>query len=96
VNHPGWIYTIHLETPLGSGGRNGARHYTGWAHDGGLLARLEAHRRGAGSAMLACAYRRGVRWHVGALRIGNRIQERRLKRSHGADRWCWTCQAVRP
>ena len=85
----GWIYTLHLHVPLGRGGRNGARHYTGWTTD--LAGRLLAHRAGRGSRMMACCADRGITWHLGALQRGTRADERRLKR-HGADRRCWTCR----
>jgi predicted GIY-YIG superfamily endonuclease len=90
----GWIYTIHLHTRLGRAGRNGALHYTGWASDTGLLARLRQHRDGQGARMMAWCAGRGVTWHVGHLTRGTRADERRLKQ-HGAARRCWTCITAR-
>lgn len=87
----GWIYTLHLDRPLGTTGRNSATHYTGWTTD--LLGRLLDHRAGAGARMMAYCKAAGIGWHVGALRRGSRSDERRLKRQHSASRWCWTCQA---
>jgi hypothetical protein len=87
----GWIYTIHLDRPLGTSGRNAATHYTGWASPDGLLNRLLCHRQGNGSRMMACVAERGIAWHVGALRRGTRDDERRMKQ-HGAARWCLTCR----
>lgn len=90
----GWIYTLHLHMPLGRGGRNGARHYTGWAADhggAGLVARLVSHRLGKGARMMAWCAAHEVGWHVGALQRGTRDDERRLKQ-HGASRRCWTCR----
>lgn len=87
----GWIYTIHLHTPLGTTGRNAARHYTGWANHGGLLARLLLHQttRSNAAIMRWCAAA-GITWHVGGLQRGTRTQERAVKQ-HGAARRCWTC-----
>ena len=90
-DEPGWIYTVHLHRPLGGAGRNGAQHYTGWTRD--LAGRLADHAAGRGSAMLAYCKQAGIGWHVGALRRGTPDDERRLKRQHGAARWCWTCRA---
>jgi hypothetical protein len=90
----GWIYTVHLNKPLGRGGRNGATHYTGWAHRDGLVVRLQRHQAGGGSAMLAHARRAGIGWHVGALCHGTRDDERRLKSGGHADRRCFTCRAA--
>lgn len=87
----GWIYTLHLNHPLGRGGRNGACHYTGWATD--LTGRLLAHRAGRGARMMAWCAAAGITWHVGALARGSRAQERRIKRNGHHDRRCWTCQA---
>jgi hypothetical protein len=89
----GWIYTLHLQAPLGRGGRNGAQHYTGWTSD--LLGRLLDHRAGRGAKIMAACSDRGITWHLAALRRGTRTDERRLKRQHGASRWCWACQAGR-
>lgn len=90
IDTEGWIYTIHLATPLGTTARSSATHYTGWTTD--LLGRLTDHRAGRGSKMLACCKERGIPWHLGALRRGTPGDERRLKRSHGAARWCLTCK----
>jgi len=90
----GWVYTIHLTRPLGDPmrPRMSALHYTGWASDTGLLARLREHRAGTGARIMAAAELAGIRWHVGALQRGSRTDERRLKQ-HGAARRCWTCRA---
>ena len=90
----GWIYTIHLNRRLGREGRNGALHYTGWANEHGLLARLRQHRAGQGARMMAWCAANGITWHVGHLRRGTRADERRLKQ-HGAANRCWTCLAAR-
>lgn len=91
----GWVYTLHLHTRLGREGRNGAAHYTGWARDGGLLARLRSHRSvNCDAAMMRFCAKAGITWHVGALCRGTRDDERRMK-NHGADRRCWTCLATR-
>jgi hypothetical protein len=87
----GWVYTLHLHTPLGRGGRNGAVHYTGWASEWGLLDRLAQHAAGNGARMMAYCATAGIRWHVGHLCRGDRNLERRLK-GHGAARRCWTCR----
>ena len=63
----GWIYTLHLAAPLGTTGRNHARHYTGWASDAGLLARLESHRSTYADAAI-------MRW----CRFGGHVYRRRI------------------
>jgi hypothetical protein len=90
----GWIYTLHLHAPLGTTGRNSARHYTGWATRGGLLRRLESHRSTyADAAMMRWCAQTGIGWHLGGLALGTRADERKAKQ-HGAARRCWTCQAA--
>jgi hypothetical protein len=94
IGEVGWIYTLHLAAPLGTTGRNSARHYTGWASDAGLLARLESHRSTyADAAIMRWCALHGIGWHVGALERGTRGQERKRKQ-HGAARRCWTCRAA--
>jgi len=90
----GWVYTLHLHTPLGTTGRNSARHYTGWACEHGLLARLKSHRSTCTDvAMMRWCARAGIGWHLGGLARGTRADERQAK-NHGAARRCWTCRVA--
>jgi hypothetical protein len=91
----GWIYTLHLHRPLGTTGRNSASHYTGWASRGRLLDRLEEHQSTYSDvAIMRWCARSGITWHLAALALGTRADERQAKK-HGAARRCWTCQARR-
>ena len=99
LTHPGWVYVLHLDKPLGDTTRKGAwaRHYIGWARYGGLTARLSAHQAGtSGAAMMTYTHQAGIGFHLALLYTGDRGLERRLKNRHGGIvPLCPTCQATR-
>ena len=91
------VYLIHFDRPLGNpdNPRGQAQHYIGFAVD--LEARLEAHRRGNGSALMAAVMRAGIGWQVARTwPDGDRDLERRLKRMKAAPRLlCPICRELR-
>ena len=86
------VYLIHFDAPLGdvSNPRGQARHYLGYTE--ALAARLEAHRSGNGSAIMAAVARRGITWRLARTWEGGRDLERRLKRWHNSPRLCPICR----
>lgn len=87
------VYLIHFDAPLGdvSNPRGQARHYIGFTDD--LAARLEAHRKGNGSAIMAAVGRAGIGWRL--VRVwpdGDRAFERKLKNRHKAAQLCPICR----
>lgn len=91
------VYLIHFDRPLGNpdNPRGQAQHYIGYAAD--LEARLEAHRNGNGSALMAAVQRAGIGWSVARTwPDGDRALERRLKRMKAAPRLlCPICREGR-
>ncbi len=91
------VYLLHFDRPIGNpeNPRGQARHYIGYALD--LEARLEAHRQGNGSALMAAVARAGVGWTVARVwPNGDRELERRLKRMKAAPRLlCPICRGER-
>jgi putative endonuclease len=73
----GVIYIIELTRPLGNE-RHQARYYMGWCR-WNEYERLNAHRKGNGSAMLRAAVERGIPFDIVATRPGTRGDERRYK-----------------
>lgn len=88
----GTVYLIHFERPIGDldNPRGQARHYLGFTED--LEARLEAHRTGNGSAIMAAVARAGVGWELVRTWEGDRKVERRLKNQHNSPRLCPVCR----
>jgi hypothetical protein len=88
----GTVYLIHFDQPLGdlSNPRGQARHYLGYTDD--LQARLEAHRRGNGSAIMAAVTRAGITWQLARTWDGDRGLERQLKARHNSPQLCPICQ----
>jgi predicted GIY-YIG superfamily endonuclease len=80
----GTIYLVHLDRRYGH-----AAHYTGWTTD--LDARLEAHRQGRGSRLLAVVREAGIGWTLARTWTGDRARERQLKNEGGASRRCPEC-----
>lgn len=82
----GTVYLIHFERPY-----QHARHYIGWTED--LSARLQAHRDGCGSALMAAVTRAGIGWVVARTWEGeDRGFERRLhRRKNSRARLCPIC-----
>ena len=88
----GTVYLIHFARPLGDldNPRGQARHYLGYTED--LEARLEAHRTGNGSAIMAAVAREGIGWELARTWEGSKALERRLKNRHNGPKLCPICQ----
>ena len=86
------VYLLHFEEPIGdlSNPRGQARHYLGFTDD--LEQRLQAHRSGNGSAIMAEVSRRGIAWQLARTWNGSRDLERRLKNQHNGPRLCPLCK----
>jgi predicted GIY-YIG superfamily endonuclease len=91
----GTVYLIHFETPLGdlSNPRGQAQHYLGYTDD--LEARLERHREGNGSAIMAAVSEAGIGWRCVRTWEGDRTLERRLKDRHNSPKLCPVCKMGR-
>jgi len=89
------VYLIHCDVPLGdlNNPRGRAQHYLGYTDD--LEARLEAHRSGNGSAIMAAVADAHTPWRVVRTWEGGRNLERRLKCQHNAPRLCPLCKLGR-
>jgi hypothetical protein len=86
-------YLIHLDRKLGSDNpRGGAGHYLGTTIN--LDRRIETHRSGKGSRMLAYAASQGIGFDVVRVWDGGRDKERQLKRQRNAPRLCPVCSGV--
>lgn len=86
------VYLLHFEEPIGdlNNPRGQARHYLGYTDD--LEQRLQAHRAGNGSAIMAEVARLGIEWQLARTWNGARDLERRLKNQHNGPRLCPLCQ----
>jgi len=91
----GTVYLIHFNRPIGDlrNRRGMAQHYLGWTRD--LTQRLDAHRSGNGSAIMAAVARAGVGWELARTWEGSRGLERKLKRQHNGPRLCPICKGIR-
>ena len=83
---PGTIYLVCFSRPLAH-----AKHYCGWTTD--LESRLEAHAKGQGARLTACAARRGITWTLARTWQGTRRRERQIKIQGGLSRVCPLCRA---
>lgn len=88
----GTVYLIHFDKPLGdlANIRGQAQHYLGYTDD--LEARLERHREGNGSAIMAAVVKSGITWHVVRTWEGDRTLERKLKQRKNSPKLCPICQ----
>lgn len=88
-----YVYLIHFETP-----NHHAEHYTGSCRD--LQRRLDLHRAGRGSALLAHLARAGKPWQLAALYTGPlkaaRNAEAIIKAAHNGPRYCPLCSGQTP
>lgn len=86
------VYLLHFEQPLGDVGNphGQAQHYIGFTDD--LDARLEAHRKGNGAAIMAAVSRAGIGWTLARTWAGGRDLERQLKRRKKARCLCPLCK----
>lgn len=85
---PGYCYLIHFKSKLGnlSNPHGTAQHYLGSAID--LEARLQLHRNGNGSKIMAAVNQAGIEWEISRVwecesPIAARLLEHKLKRTHG-------------
>lgn len=87
----GTVYLLHLAAPLGNlaNTRAMAQHYIGWCLD--LDERIEQHRRGIGSKMLAAAVQRGITFEVVATWHAPVMFEKALKRRKESPKLCPVC-----
>jgi hypothetical protein len=83
----GTIYLLHFSRPLAH-----ARHYTGFASEGRLEARLAEHRNGTGARLMEVVTAAGIDFVVARTWEGGRVRERQLKRMGGASRRCPLCK----
>ena len=87
-NVPGLIYLLHFDRPL-----HHARHYLGWTEGETLTERLDRHRSGHGSKLVAAVRRAGIDFKVARIWSGTRHDERKLKKSKNVPRrYCLICQ----
>lgn len=85
------VYLIHFDQPLAH-----AQHYLGYSADDKYEARLEHHRKGTGSRLMAALKRLGITWSVVRTwpnEDGN--FERRMKNRKKSRCLCPTCRALR-
>jgi hypothetical protein len=89
--HTTVVYLIHFGRKLGNPNnpRALAQHYVGQAHD--LAARLEAHRTGNGSKIMAAVTRAGIPW-LCVRTWDDGTSESAIKRLHNAPRLCPVCR----
>ncbi len=91
-------YLIHFTRKLGNpeSPRGQAGHYIGFAeHD--LAARLERHRAGNGSRIMAAVSKAGITWVLARTwEGGSRDLERTLKARKQASDLCPICQGEQP
>ena len=80
------VYLLHFDKPL-----KHARHYLGYADD--IEARLERHRAGNGSRLMAVVTKAGITWQLVRTWSGDRAFERRLKSRHNTPALCQICNA---
>lgn len=86
------VYLIHFDAPLGNpdNPHGQAQHYIGFTDD--LPARLEAHRKGNGAAIMAAVNLAGIGWTLARTWTGGRGLEKQLKRRKKARCLCPLCK----
>ena len=86
------VYLLHFDRPY-----KHAKHYTGWTRsEQTLAARVEHHRNGTGARLMEVVSAAGIGFTVARTwPDGDKAQERRLKRSGAASRYCPLCRAGR-
>lgn len=83
------IYLLHFTQPY-----RHAQHYLGFTED--LDRRLQQHRSGRGSPLVAAAINAGIDFELAATWTGDRREERRLHRyKNSGARLCPICRAER-
>lgn len=83
------VYLLHFDRPY-----EHAKHYLGSAND--LAARLHEHRtQKCDVRLLQVVKAVGIDWRVARVWVGDRKEERRLKKRGGASRLCPICRNVK-
>jgi len=91
------LYLLHSTAPVGSNGRNSARHYLGWAPEGKLAQRLAQHRSGRGASITKAFLGAGGTLFLAlTVQPGTRTQERQLKSWGHLDHLCPVCHPELP
>ena len=85
------IYLLHFERAIGdvANPHGQAQHYIGYADD--VCARLAEHEAGRGAAITADLVSEDIGWSLVRLWLGDRSEERRIKRRHDGPRLCPIC-----
>lgn len=84
------LYLLHFDRPISDD--HTTQHYLGYAHDGGLRSRLEAHAAGRGARLTEVAHERGIGWKLVRTWPGaGRSDERHLKRRKYGTLLCPVC-----
>lgn len=84
----GVLYLIHFDRPL-----RHARHYLGWATEHTWVERLEEHRRGQGSRLMAVVAKADIPWRLARTWEGvDRFYERRIKKQGRRVALCPVCR----
>ena len=90
MGHNGIVYLLHFERSYRHAG-----HYIGFTQN--LEQRLEEHRAGRGSPLIAAAIAEGIDFQLAAIWEGDRHDERRLHRQKNTRaRLCPLCIAAEP
>ncbi len=83
----GTVYLICFKEKL-----HHAKHYIGFCEEGNLEARIERHRAGNGSKLMAAVTQAGIAWEVARVwEDVDRNFERQLKNSKNGPRLCPFC-----
>lgn len=82
------VYLIHFDEPY-----KHARHYMGSTTEANLDSRLEHHRNGNGSRLMAAVSAAGISWRVVRLWAGDKNTERQMKNnvSGNTGQYCPVC-----
>lgn len=88
----GTVYLIHFDHPIGdlSNPLGQAQHYLGYTDN--LKARLNCHRNGNGSRIMAYLAQHGIGWTLARTWKGGRDLELRLKRRKNSPKLCPICK----
>ena len=78
------VYLLHFSQPF-----KHAKHYMGFAED--IDTRLERHRAGNGSRLIAVITQAGIDFELARTWVGDRALERKLKQRKDAPRLCPIC-----
>lgn len=81
------VYLIHFDEPY-----KHARHYMGSTTEANLDARLEHHRNGNGSRLMAAVSSAGISWRVVRIWVGDKNTERLMKKNGAVGKYCPVCR----